>query len=52
MEVGDEAAVATMGFTASRFTRTDEETKRGEAFARPDDISGVIPGAVDVADYH
>ena len=25
--------------------------KRGDAFARPDAISGVIPGAVDVADY-
>ena len=24
---------------------------RGEAVARPEDIKGVIPGAVDVADY-
>jgi hypothetical protein len=31
--------------------RTDDETKRGEAFALPEDINGVIPGAVEVADY-
>jgi hypothetical protein len=35
---------------ASREIRIDEETKRGDAFARPEDVNGVIPGAVDVAD--
>jgi hypothetical protein len=49
--VGGEEEVATRGVTASRRMRTDEETKRGEAFARPEDINGVIPGAVEVADY-
>lgn len=48
--VGGEKEVATRAVTKSRRTRTDEETKRGEAFARPEDIKGVIPGAVEVAD--
>ena len=39
-----------VGFTALRAIRTEEETNRGEARARPDDVKGVIPGAVDVAD--
>ena len=49
--VGGEEEVATRGVTASRRMRTDEETKREEAFALPEDINGVIPGAVEVADY-
>lgn len=39
-----------VGLTASRRMRTDDDTKRGDARARPDDMNGVIPGAVDVAD--
>jgi hypothetical protein len=44
-------AVLTSGCTASRRIRTEDEMNRGEGFARPEDIKGVIPGAVDVADY-
>ena len=44
--------VDTIGMTESRLTRTDDKINRGDAFARPEDINGVIPGAVDVADCH
>ena len=47
----EEEAVDTSGCTASRRIRTEDEMNRGEDFARPEDIKGVIPGAVDVADY-
>jgi hypothetical protein len=42
--------IENVGLTASRCMRTDDDTKRGDARARPEDIKGVIPGAVDVAD--
>jgi hypothetical protein len=48
--VGGKDDVATRGVTASRRMRIEEETKRGDDFARPEDINGVIPGAVEVAD--
>jgi hypothetical protein len=47
----EEVAIDTCGWTASRRISTEDEMNRGEAFARPEDIKGVIPGAVDVADY-
>jgi hypothetical protein len=50
--VGGEDDVATRGVTASRRMRIEEKMKRGDAFARPEDINGVIPGAVEVADYN
>jgi len=49
--VGDELEMDIIGKTASRRIRIDDDTNRGEAFARPDDVRGVIPGAVEVADY-
>jgi hypothetical protein len=49
--MGDDVDTETIGMTAERFTRTDDETNRGEGFARPPDDNPVIPGAVDVADY-
>jgi hypothetical protein len=47
----DKVSTSRRGITTLRETRTDEDTKRGDAFARPDAVSGVIPAAVDVADY-
>lgn len=44
--------VTTKGLTASRKIRIDEEVNLGEAFALPDAINGVIPGAVEVADFN
>jgi hypothetical protein len=46
----DDVPIWTIGVTASREIRIDEDTKRGDDFARPEDVSWVIPGAVDVAD--
>ena len=46
-----EVEVVSCAVTAERWINRDDETNRGDAFARPEDISGVIPGAVDVADY-
>jgi phage host-nuclease inhibitor protein Gam len=46
----EEVAVETDGRTASRRIRTEEEINRGDALARPEEVNGVIPGAVDVVD--
>jgi hypothetical protein len=46
----DDVPIWTIGVTASREIRIDEDIKRGDDFARPEDVSWVIPGAVDVAD--
>jgi hypothetical protein len=35
---------------ALRLTKMEDAINRGEAFARPEDINEVIPGAVEVAD--
>jgi hypothetical protein len=45
-----EVEVTTRGWTALREISIEDDTNRGEAFARPEDIKGVIPGAVEVAD--
>lgn len=48
---GGDAAVDNIGNTVSRRIRTDDETNLGDAFALPEEASGIIPGAVEVADY-
>jgi hypothetical protein len=48
--IGGVFKIENVGLTASRRMRTDDDTKRGDARARPEDINGVMPGAVDVAD--
>jgi len=50
-DVGGSEEVETLVDIKSREISTEEATNRGEAFALPDDVRGVIPGAVDVADY-
>ena len=35
---------------ALRLIRMEDDINRGEAFARREDVNGVIPGAVEVAD--
>ena len=49
--LGVEREIDVVGTTASRRIRTEDDTNRGDAVARPDDVRGVIPGAVEVADY-
>jgi hypothetical protein len=47
---GTSSPVATSVEVNSREISTEEAMNRGEAFALPDEMRGVIPGAVEVAD--